>query len=225
MFTTILWKNRCHIQTRDFMSLPYCPNKCTEVFSLWVLTPFSSVQLLSRVQLCDPMKGSTPGLPVHHQLPEFTQTQVHWVGDAIQPTHPLLSPSPPALNLCRHQGLFKWVSSSHQVTKVLQFQLHISPSNEHPGLISFRMDWLDLLAVQGTLQESSPTPQFKSINSSVLSFLYSPTLTIIHHFFPYISENAIKETGLSWISGSQTLVCLSSGCYNKYTIGRWVKQY
>ena len=84
MFTTILWKNRCHIQTRDFMSLPYCPNKCTEVFSLWVLTPFSSVQLLSRVQLCDPMKGSTPGLPVHHQLPEFTQTHVHWVGDAIQ---------------------------------------------------------------------------------------------------------------------------------------------
>ena len=69
---------------------------------------FSSVQSLSCVWLCDPMNRSTPGLSVHHQLPEFTQTHVHWVGDAIQPSHPLLSPSPPALNLSRHQGLFKW---------------------------------------------------------------------------------------------------------------------
>ena len=73
--------------------------------------------------LCNPMNHSTPGLPVHHQLPESTQTHVHWVGDAIQPSHPLWSPSPPALNLSQHQGLFKWVSSSHQVAKVLQFQL------------------------------------------------------------------------------------------------------
>ena len=84
----------------------------------------SSVQSLSCVLLfCDPMDCSTQGLPVHHQLPEFTQTHVHWVGDAIQPSHPLSSPSPPALNLSQHQGLFKWVSSSHQVTKVLEFQL------------------------------------------------------------------------------------------------------
>ena len=83
----------------------------------------SSVQLLSRVRLCDPMNRSTPGLPVHHQLPGSTQTHVHWVGDAIQPSHPLLSPSPPALNLSQHQGLFKWVSSSHEVAKVLEFQL------------------------------------------------------------------------------------------------------
>jgi len=73
--------------------------------------------------LCDPMKCSTPGLPVHHQLPESTQTHVHWVVDAMQPSHPLSSPSPPALNLSQHQGLFKWVSSSHQVAKVLEFQL------------------------------------------------------------------------------------------------------
>ena len=73
--------------------------------------------------LCDPMNHSTPGLPVHHQLPEFTQTHVHWVGDAKQPCHPLSSPSPPALNLSQHQGLFKWVSFSHQVAKVLEFQL------------------------------------------------------------------------------------------------------
>ena len=83
---------------------------------------FSSVQSLSRARLCDPMDCSTPGLPVHHQLPEFTQTHVHWVGDAIQPCHPLSSPSPHAFNLPQHQGLFKWVSSSHQVAKVLEFQ-------------------------------------------------------------------------------------------------------
>ena len=112
---------------------------------------FSSVTQLCST-LCDPMDCSMPGLPVHHQLLEFTQTHVHRVGDSIQPSHPLSYPSPPALNLSQHQGLFKWVSSSHQVTKVLEFQLQHHPSNEHPGLISFRMDWLDLLAVQGALK-------------------------------------------------------------------------
>ena len=73
--------------------------------------------------LCDPITCSMPGLPVHHQLPEFTQTHVHWVSDAIQPSHPLLSPSPPAFNLFQHQGLFQWVNSSHEVAKVLEFQL------------------------------------------------------------------------------------------------------
>ena len=73
--------------------------------------------------LCDPMDWSTPGLPVHHQLPEFTQTHVHWVSDAIQPSHPLSSPSLPAFNLSQHQDLFRWVGSSHQVAKVLEFQL------------------------------------------------------------------------------------------------------
>ena len=88
---------------------------------------FSSVQFSSVAQscptLCNPVNHSTPGLPVHHQLPEFTQTHVHWVSDAIQPSHPLLSLSPPALNLSQRQGLFKWVSSLHQVAKVLEFQL------------------------------------------------------------------------------------------------------
>ena len=86
------------------------------------LVQFSSVAQ-SCLTLCDPMNCSTPGLPVHHQLPESNQTHVHWVGDAIQPSHSLLSPSPPALNLYQHQGLFKWVSSSHQVAKVVEFQL------------------------------------------------------------------------------------------------------
>ena len=84
---------------------------------------FSSVQSLSYVCLCDRVDCSMPGLPNHHQLLEFTQTLVHQVGDAIQPSHPLSSPSPPALNLSQHQGLFQWVSSLHQVAKVLEFQL------------------------------------------------------------------------------------------------------
>ena len=92
-----------------------------------IVSRFPSVQFSSVAQLCltlcDPMNCSIPGLPVHHQLPEFTQTHVHWVGDAIQPSHPLSSPSPPALNLSQHQGPFQWVSSSHQVAKVLEFQL------------------------------------------------------------------------------------------------------
>ena len=112
----------------------------------------SSVQSLSCVTLCDPMDCSTPDLPVHHQLLEVTQTHVHWVGDAIQPSHPLSSPSPPAFSLSQYQGLFHWVASSHQVAKVLELSFSISPSNEHPELISFRMDWLDLLAVQETLK-------------------------------------------------------------------------
>ena len=87
------------------------------------LTVCSSVQLLSCVWLCDPMDCSMPSLPVYHQLPEFTQTQVHWVSDALQQSHPLLYPFPPTFNLPQHQGLFQWVSSSHQVAKVLEFQL------------------------------------------------------------------------------------------------------
>ena len=87
----------------------------------WVVQ-FSSVAQ-SCPTLCDPMNHSTPGLPIHHQLSELTQTHVHRVSDAIQPSHPLSSPSPPALNLSQQQGLFQWVSSSHQVAKVLEFQL------------------------------------------------------------------------------------------------------
>ena len=112
-----------------------------------------SVQLLSHVWLfATPMDCSTPGFPVHHQFPEPTQTHIHWVSDAIQPSHPLSPPSPPDFSLSQHQGLFQWVSFLHQVAKVLEFHFNISPSNEYSGLISFRMDWLDLLAVQGTLK-------------------------------------------------------------------------
>ena len=106
----------------------------------------------SCLTLWDPIDCSTPGFHVHHQLPEIFQTHVHQVSDAIQPSHPLLSPSPPAFNLSQHQGLFQWVSYLHQVAKIWSFSFSISPSNEYSGLISFRMDWLDLLAVQGTLK-------------------------------------------------------------------------
>ena len=116
----------------------------------------TSVQFSSVAQscptLCDSMNCSMPGLPVQHQLPEFTQIHIHWVGDAIQPSHPLSSPSPPALNLSQHQGLFQWVSSSHEVAKVLEFQLQHQSYQWTPRTVSFRIDWLDFLAAQGTLK-------------------------------------------------------------------------
>ena len=102
--------------------------------------------------LCDPMDCSMPGFPVLHHLLEFAQTHVQWTGVAIQPSCPLSFPSPPAFNLSQQQGLFQWVSFSHQVAKVLEFSFSISPSNEHLGLTSFRIDWLYLLAVCGTLK-------------------------------------------------------------------------
>ena len=117
----------------------------------------------SCLTLCNPMDCSTSGSSVLHYLPEFTQTHVHWVGDAIQPSHPLSPPSPPAFNLSQHQGLFQWVSSLHQVAKVLAGSAWVFPVNIQGwfplglnGLISFcRRDF----------QGSSPAPQFKSTNS------------------------------------------------------------
>ena len=110
---------------------------------------FSSVIQLCPI-LCDPMDCSAPSFSVHYQLPELTQTHVLWVGDAIQPSHPLSSPSPPTFNLSQHQGLFKSVFCIRW-PKYWSFSLNICPSNEYAGLISFRIDQLDLLAVQGTL--------------------------------------------------------------------------
>ena len=134
--------------------------------------------------LCDPVDCSMPEFPILHDLPEFAQTHVHWVGDAIQLSHPLLPPSPPALSLSQNQGLFKRVGSLHQVAKVLELlSFSISPSNEYSGLISFRIKWFDLLCSPRDSQESSPTPEFKSINSSVLSLLYGPSLTSIHDYW------------------------------------------
>ena len=138
------------------------------------IAQFSSVAQ-SCPTLCDPMNRSTPGLPVHQKLPEFAQTHVHWVGDAIQPSHHLSSPSPPALNLSQHQGLFKWVSSSHEVAKVLEFQLQHQSFQRNPRADLLQDGLVGSPCSPRDSQESSPTPQFKSINSSSLSFLYSPT--------------------------------------------------
>ena len=123
---------------------------------------FSSVQFSSVAQSCptlwDPMNRSTPGLPVHHQLLEFTETHGHWVSDAIQTSHSLSSPSPPAFNLSQHQSLFKEeLALRMRWPKNWSFSFSISPSNEHPGPISFRMDWLVLLAVQGLSRVFSNT--------------------------------------------------------------------
>ena len=159
----------------------------------WGTEWFSSV-VQSRWTLLDPMDCSMPGFPVHHQLPEFTQTHIYQVDDAIQPPHPPSSPSPPTFNLSQHQGLFKWVTSSQWVrwSKDWSFSFSISPSSEYySGLISLRMDWLDLLAVQGTLKSLL---QHHSSKASILwrsAFFRVPTLTSIHDHW--------KNHSLDWM--------------------------
>ena len=132
--------------------------------------------------LCNPTNCSTPGFLVLHHLLESAQTHVHWVGDAIQTPHPLLSPSPPAFNVYQHQGLFQWVGSSHQVAKVLGVSASTSVLPiEYLGLISFRMDWLDLLAVQGTRKS------LLQHHSSKASILRSSTFFIAQLSHPYMT--------------------------------------
>ena len=140
---------------------------------------FSSVQLLSPVQLRNPMDCSTPGLPVHHQLPEFIQTHVHWVGDAIQPSHPLSSPSPPT-PIFPSIRVFSNESVLHiRWAKYWSFSFNISPSNEYSGLISFRIDWFDL-AVQGTLKS------LLQHHSSKASILWCSAFFIVQLSHPYM---------------------------------------
>ena len=137
------------------------------------------IQFSSVTQSCptlrDPMNRSTPGLPVHHQLLEFTQTHVHRVSDAIQPSHPLSSPSPPAPYPSQHQSLFQWVNSSHEVAKVLEFQLQHHSLQRNPRADLLQNGLVGSPCSPRDSKESSPTPQFKSI-----SLLHSPTLTSIH---------------------------------------------
>ena len=127
--------------------------------------------------LCDPRNCSMPDFPVLHHLPELAQTHVHWVGDAIQTSHPLSPPSLPALTLSQHQGLFQWVSSLHQVAKVLGLQ----HQPQYSGLISFRIDWLHLLAVQGTLKN------LLQHHSSKASILWHSPLLIVQFSHPYVT--------------------------------------
>ena len=153
-----------------------------------ILFQFSSVAQ-SCPTLCDPMNRRTPGLPVHHQLPEFTQTHVHRVSDAIQLSHPLLSPSPPAPIPPSIRVFSNESSLRMRWPKYWSFSLSIIPSNEHPGLVSFRMDWLDRLAVQGTLKSLLQHHSSKASIFLALSFLHSPILTSIHDHWKNHSLN------------------------------------
>ena len=150
------------------------------ILYIWSISTdqFSSVAQ-SCLTLCDPKNRRTPGLPVHHQIREFTQTHIHRASDAIQPSHPLLSPSPPAPNPSQHQTLpmsqlFSWGGQLLE----LQLQHHSLQRNPRADLLQNRL--VRSPCSPRDSQESSPTPQFKSINSSVLSLLHSPTLTSIH---------------------------------------------
>ena len=143
------------------------------------------VQLLSHVCPCDPVDCSTPGFPVHHHLLEFAQTHVHWVSHAIQPSHPLLFPSPPAFNLSQHQSLFQQVGSLHQVIKDWSFGFSISPSNEYSRLISFRIDLFDLLGIQRTLKSLIQHHNLKA------SILWCSAFFMIQLSHPYMTTGKI----------------------------------
>jgi len=164
----------------------------------------------SAAQLCltlsNPTDYSMSGFPVLHYLPQFSQTHVPWISDAIQPSHPLSSPSPPALNLSQHQGLFQWVSSSHQVAKVLELRYQAFQW-------IFRVDFLYWLVWSHCsprdAQEPSSAPRiptslkifrFKSINSAALSFLYGPTLTSVHDYWKNHSFDHTDLCGQSDVS-------------------------
>ena len=152
---------------------------CVTVLKFKLSVQFSSITVPCPT-LCDLMDCSTPGLPVHHQFPEITQTHVHRIGGAIQPSHPLSSPSS-AFHLSQYQGLFQWVTS-HQVPKYWSLCFNISPSNEHSRMISFRMDWLDLLAVQGTLKS------LVQHHSSKASILWDSAFFIVQLSHPYLAR-------------------------------------
>ena len=151
----------------------------------------------SCLTLCNLMNRSTPGLPVHHQLPEFTQTHVHRVSDAIQPFHPLSSPSPPVPIPPSIRVFSKESTLLMRWPKYWSFSFSISPSNEHPGLISFRMDWLDLLAVQGTLKS------LLQHHSSVSLILQPSAFFTVQFSHPYMTTGktiALSRLDLCWQS-------------------------
>ena len=148
---------------------------------MFIKVQFSPFQSLSCVQLCDPMNRSTPGLPLHHHLPEFTETHVHRVSDAIQSSHPLsplllLPPIPPSVRVFSNESTLhmRW-------PKYWSFNFIIIPSKEIPGLISFRMDWLELLAVQGTLKS------LLQHHSSKASILLCAAFFTVQHSHPYMT--------------------------------------
>ena len=175
------------------------------VFSKHFTFIILSVQFNSVTQscpaLCDPMDCSKPGLPIHHQLPELAQTHVHRVGDAIQPSHPLSTLSPPTFNLSQHQ-VFSNESVLHiRWPKYWSFSFNISPSNEYSGLISFRINWLDLLAVQGTLKS------LLQHHSSKASILQRSAFFMVQLSHPYMTtEKNIALTRQTYVSKVTSLL-------------------
>ena len=153
-------------------------------------------QLHRRVRLCNSKDYSRPGFPVLHHLQEVAQTHVYWVNEAIQLSHPFLPPSPLPSIFPSTKVFSNELALCIRWPQDWSFSFSISPSNEYSGLISFRIDWFDLLTVQGT-QESSPAPQFESINSSVFSLLCGPTPTPVHDYW---KNHSFDEMGLSWQS-------------------------
>ena len=185
---------------------------------------FSSVAH-SCLTLCDPMNCSMPGLPVHHQLLESTQTHVHRVSDAIQPSHPLSSPSPPAPNPSQHQGFFQWVNSSHEWPKYWSFSFSISPSNEHPGLISFRVRVRFLLfCLRNQNKKKAPIFWWELLSNF--------QLVKVQCWLPFISQDVWDKDQHRWFKWKACLqkVSLSAACpWGSISSGvqksRWVSQF
>ena len=180
---TVKHKNIC-VFTDTMKTCHICLRRADEMWSF--LLSFSC----SVLSVCHPMEGNAPGFPILHHLLDFAQTHVHWVSDAIQPSHLPLSSSPPAFNLFQLQDLFQWISSSHQVAKVLQLQLQ-HQSFQWIFRTNLIYNWLVWSPCSPRYSpESSPTPQFKTISSSVLNLLYGPILTFIHDYWKTIPLTA-----------------------------------
>ena len=185
---------------------------CPTLFDPLFLYCISSVQF-SRSVVSDslhPMNHSMPGLPVHHQLLELTQTHVHRVGDAIQPSHPLSSPSPPVPNPSQHQSFSSESTLPMRWPKYWCFSFSISPTNEHSGLISFRMDWLDLLAVQGTLKS------LLQHHSSKASILWHSAFFKIQLSHPYMTTG--KTIALTRLTFVRKVISLPSNMLSRLVI-------
>ena len=151
--------------------------------------------------LCDPMDFSTPRLPVLHYFLEFAQIHLHWLDDGIQPSHPLSPYFPPAVNLSQYQGFFQWVSWLHWVAKYWSLSFSINPSNKYSELISFRIDWFDLLAVQGTLKRHL---QFHRSKASIFSI--QPSLWSNSHTSMWLLEDGSDSKESAYNPGDPGLI-------------------